>query len=171
MTRPARPVHQPHARIPARAGQAALAGQTPGGAEDKKPIRRPGTEASMLPGQAGQQRPGRQLRGLARTSRRAQRAERPTARSVMRSRRAACLPNHTAPSSPAGKPAMAVPIALTAISLLAAAASAAVIGQVSVAICKEGRPYLDQPGNRQPDPVGTPADRSACPALRSASSS
>ena len=32
---------------------------------------------------------------------------------------------------------MAVPIALTAISLLAAAASAAVIGQVSVAIRKE----------------------------------
>lgn len=138
MTRPARPVHRPRARIPARAGHAALAGQPPGGAEDKKPIRRPGTEASMLLGQAGQQRPGRQLRGLARTSRRAQRAERPTARSVIRSRRAACLPNHTAaPRSPAGRPAMAVPIALTAISLLAAAASAAVIGQVSVAIRKE----------------------------------
>jgi hypothetical protein len=38
--------------------------------------------------QVGQQRLGRQLRDLARTSRRAQRAERPTAHSLLRNRRA-----------------------------------------------------------------------------------
>jgi hypothetical protein len=69
MTRPTRPVHQPRARIPPRAGHAALAGQTQGGAEDKKAIRRPGTGASTVLGQAGQQHPGPQLRSLARTSR------------------------------------------------------------------------------------------------------
>lgn len=90
--------------------------------------------------QAGQQRRRRHLRGLARISRRAERTTRPMTRSLTCSRSAACIRNHTAaPSSPARRPAIAVPIALTAISLLSAAVSTGLIGLVSVAIRKEDK--------------------------------